>query len=662
MTVSTTPPELGAEVINSIDVSLTWNQTEGAPRVGAYFQVFRAPDGVLDQQQITEEALTMYTIGGKPATTLAHPVVNGYTILDMLDDDANEIHLEENGAGMLTPDGVTNAGSIDYETGVCIFEDETIVSGVATSYYYYPNATDWALISPLLPINVGDYLDTGLDPETVYYYRVRAFDTYSTGPYSNAAYALTTSPLTEPGERMMLIYRSDLGAIIDYLDLLSAPYELAKYGWQQSSVTDQEGIEEVLTLHLTAASDDALAAAVQALDLKVKQVELSKDTLQKNGVWLRTQLPGETNARQAYIVAMKRSPKIDILGPLMGNTTPTIAEYQLGITRRMWEATTYQTISDRSGLSINGGYSTMLNSFVPGDEPARIARCVIGQTSDNDLNEFWIGVKDERYGNTALLFDPVWNWHKGTIIADTGTTEETDSDALDGSALVVDLDAHPEKLQRATLNINQEKVSDFSHQIGHYTVLLRAHAEVGTYALVRIGSIDAGGSWRALTNRYAYKGWQQITYDEYLYYNMGNFSIPAWQVADDYAVNNFEFSIEAQFQSGLAGSLSIDSIVLVPYENSLHIDIGTPSVDQDNDLAIYTTPDQRLYAVLYDTTSGDAPEGYEIPQQNNWSIPPGTSRYVLVAQNKAGGLGYTTGVVSLSLDVYPRYQTLRGTQ
>lgn len=231
-------------------------------------------------------------------------------------------------------------------------------------------------------------------------------------------------------EQLSLVKRADFSNDQAVLDLL--PW-LNDDGWEMTVGDGVTAVDEALTLHTpkTITSDDDLAAAIQALDAMLVQVDHFENPLEPYGVWLRHQLPGETGARQALVLQAKRgkAPMMNVLA-----RDHYWRDYVLGLKRASaWEATEYRGFG-ATGLWALGGMADL--GYVRGDITARLARMTLNATAGNEpLTKAWLGFRTERFGHAAN-FTPHWEAEFGTLGADAAIIDDNDATAIGGTEVV----------------------------------------------------------------------------------------------------------------------------------------------------------------------------------------------------------------------------------
>lgn len=454
---------------------------------------------------------------------------------------------------------------------------------------------------------------------------------------------------------LQLVKRTDGGADIDSVDLMSLPIELQYEGWRQATPTQQgqDTVDDVITLLMNGGNDNALATALQSIDTKVKQTQWAQDPLNPIGVWLRSRLSTETNTRQAFIKELRRG-ELSTTDPLAYNSV--LQQYSLGVTRMpVWENTSASTLGG-SKITGNGG---KVSYTIAGDAHARVA--IAQATSDVNITDLWYGVKSDRYGVTPANFVPFWPLYQSKVTAADIATA-SDSTAQAGTRIQCDFSA------LATMrNISSPIISDitanYSDQRGKYNVLLRAMTDpLGDIKVnVRIGvGYRVSTSYRA----FSYLPRTQIggfaAPSGWVNYPLGVVSLPPVGGFSTQGLSKVCLTVQAEKTDGTSGSLYLDGLFLVPAEHNIHIHHNAAFSGSGTKSYIMTRPDQKKYSILYFDTS-DYIFDSSPPDDETWSIPSGSGVIACVAGYSGGIVAAASSVlITPTFTVYPSYSSLRG--
>jgi hypothetical protein len=463
---------------------------------------------------------------------------------------------------------------------------------------------------------------------------------------------------------LSLVKRKDLAAFgtesgSDILDLL--PW-LAREGWVQNTSQAGEDVEEAISLNVSGASHDLLAAAIQSIDAKIHESILTRSLLQLNGIWLRAKLDGETNTRQAYVTTLRRG-KAEVFSPFVKDSF--LPDYQIGLTRKpYWEGIAQVDIATGASINVNGG---KLAYTLDGDVPGRIAKMVVTAETNSlqNLNRFWIGIQDTRYG-TPANFQPIWTLHPTgghNPAIDFDTTESSDATAVSGYKQTCTFATVPTMAQRTAETMYEVLGGGgaFNDQRGIYRVLLRAKTTSTRAARVRLKtgfSYNSGYYFGAYGNR------TPISNTNWGYYDLGVVSIPSWKIPADLDLRYQFLAIEAESVSG-SGNLDLDCLMLVPAEHQIYIQsvdfaVVNSSVGDDFAMDVLSFPDGQLTALLRrQDPAYPYPLENVLPSQTEWALPQGSGVIVVVA---TGSNSYSGQKINLDLDVYERWAVLRGTE
>ncbi len=455
---------------------------------------------------------------------------------------------------------------------------------------------------------------------------------------------------------LQLVKRTDGGADIDSVDLLSLSTTLQYEGWRQATPTQQgqATVDDVITLLMNGGNDNTLATALQAIDTKVKQTQWAQDPLNPVGIWLRSRLSTETNTRQAFIKELRRG-ELAVTDPLAYDSI--LQQYQLGVTRMpVWENTTATTLG---GSEISGNGGTVAYT-IAGDAHARVA--LVQAISDVNITDLWYGVKSDRYGVNPSNFIPFWPLYQSKVTAADITTT-SDSTAQAGTRVECTFASSALMRHIASPNISDITGSNYSDQRGKYNVLLRAMTNpLGDLKVnARIG---VGYRISTVYNAFSYLPRTQIggfgAPPGWVNYPLGVVSLPPVGGFSTQGMSRVSLSVQAEKVSGTSGSLYLDGLFLVPAEHNIHIQHNTTFSSNSLPSYIMTRPDQKKYAIVYNNVN-DYIEDSSPPDDESWSIPSGSGVIVCVSGYRSGIQAAASAVnITPTFTVYPSYSSLRG--
>ena len=460
-----------------------------------------------------------------------------------------------------------------------------------------------------------------------------------------------------------LAKRIDGGSDVDVVDL--ADWVKIPDGWNQNTSQDDAPVDEALTLNIDETGTDSLAATLQGIDNKVKDIERSRAPNEPYGVWLRAQLAGETNERQAFLLRGKRSSQVRVSNPALLNSV--LLQYTLGLTRMAgWETDAPVALPVATAPYAISAHGGMIPYDLGGDLNARVALATFGVGDDlSNFSEIWIGAKSEKYGGVnPANFVPFWGMDKhGYLDVDASVSSDT-TNCVSGVKLAVSF---------ATVTLMQMRVAiavsavtaHAGDQRGRYIVLLRAMTD--NASLVSNVRAGRGYMYSGYPGVFSYGDSLQIgpsANSSYQYYTLGEIDLPPVTSLIDLDMNYAALAVQAEKISG-SGNLLMDGLLLVPAENFVHVQAVQPIygsflADRPLRMRVITTPDLRYRSIVTITPSGTE---YTIEQnpvdQLTWSLPPGAGAIVCGAQ-LTGGTTRVADLITPSFEVYSSYATLRG--
>lgn len=450
-----------------------------------------------------------------------------------------------------------------------------------------------------------------------------------------------------------LVLREDRGSDVDVVDLLD--WLKIPDGWIASADDSAGAIDEVLTLNIDETDIDGLATVLQDIDLKVKEIDNARRPNEIMGVWLRAQLTGETNARQAYLLRGRRGRQVRVSSPAMYSST--LLQYPLGLTRLAWETTTGQEIPvTPTDVSAHGGslaYST------PGDVDGRISLAQINQVSGTTFYEVWLGVKSEQYGNVdPNKFIPFWGIDVRSYTQGIDVSEAADANAVCGKHLKIEFSVANVMITRFAIRVNA--VTPYvSDQRGKYIVLVRCYTDSADLELeLRCGQgYMQGNTLRTATFSYGDPVPIASANAGYRYYSLGEFELPPVPSLTDIDMNLAALAFQAEKTAG-TGSLYVDGLLLIPAEHFIHVKSEQTIGSSVYTLYILTTPDKRYRSIVsFEDTGVESTIEQNPVDQLTWLLPAGDGAIICCA---SGPVSDVDDEITPAFTVYPSFSTLRG--
>lgn len=425
-------------------------------------------------------------------------------------------------------------------------------------------------------------------------------------------------------------------------------------------------VQETLTLTLHAASQDALAASIQALSALIDEIARSIDHPTRPRYYLQAKLEDESLARQALLLSLAHQPMSSLYSPQVVSGV-YLQEYRVTLWRTpLWEAPSNDHNLNCPDLSSLGGYfdATASTSPIPGDRDARIRNLTLlgeqGNTGSG-LNKIWLGFRSDRQG-TRSNFVPVWNLRKAAYFGPdtTGGLTNPDATAQDGYKAVITFASSASLQIRAVMTAyNASGVTTRGvDQQGRFLVLGRLkNSAAGQTRLRLLDGMYANGDFSSLSRhpRISVKStvWQL--------YELGEVSLPAQQLNtnSNYRMDSCSLGLEAERVEG-ACSLEVDSFILIPtlegfvYLDGLDINAGGGGMYRR---AFYRQDETGLLTVEQEDNVQHSIAIFATARASR-GFPTGEVSVVVAAQRKDSSV--KTDNISLWFDLQPTWQVLRG--
>lgn len=451
--------------------------------------------------------------------------------------------------------------------------------------------------------------------------------------------------------QVKLVRRRDFGSDVSSLSLFN--YEdgisLTRDGWIPAVARDgDESVAEAMTFRLEGSNHDDLASILQSLDDKIEEVGWYNDAAERYSVWIRTQLPDESGARQVMIRQAGGEIGSAAFAPPLspGNA---LREYYLALERMPWWEATQHTICVANTISCLGGIYDYAG--IGGNRPGRIAqtafRGAVG--GGGPLDEFWLGFRTDRFGDRSN-FAPLWECEDGSLTNDTDV--HAAATASGGSCARCTF-GDESLLTRVQIAV-EDATTDYDDQRGRFNVLLRAKVGAATTARVRLqDGFEQLGDWRPLPR-------VEIEATDWTLFPLGSVTMPPGQTI--LPLQNFALRLQAERVSG-SGNLFMDCLVFIPSaEGALHITGGavTYSLGDQRPSRVYVHPNGKIEAWSYIVggTGEYVTQGTVAVEPEKYELPTGGCLLILAGQRAT--IQDKDDYVDLRLYLFSRYRTLRG--
>jgi len=459
--------------------------------------------------------------------------------------------------------------------------------------------------------------------------------------------------------QVKLVRRGDFSGDISSLSLFNYEqgFSLVRDGWVQAAAGGDARVPEAMTLHVKGSSHDDLAAKLQLLDDKMREVGWHGDAAERYGVWLRAQMPDESEARQALVTGMRGEPGVSFYAPPAAPGGWLQAGYNLALERTPWWEATSLYMHIATSLNCHGAMKSYGNVY--GDVPSRIAKTVIsgapGGDVHGDVHEFWLGFRTDRFGNRAN-FKPVWDLGQpvngGVGYNDTDTQIDDDT-AYGLYRAECTFTTDETELNRLQISL-QNATTDYEDQRGSYIVLLRAKVGAGTTCHVRLK--DGFLYTSAIRSQQRV----EVTATSWFLHALGTVNIPpSHGILSANFLRQYGFEIHASRTSG-SGYLCLDCLILIPCaEGSLHVTGAAVKywLGDTRPSTIVMTADGKMAGWSY---MDNLPRAALTVEPDKYALPVGAGSIVLAGQRETEHT--LTDYVTVMLSSYNRYRTLRGTQ
>lgn len=456
--------------------------------------------------------------------------------------------------------------------------------------------------------------------------------------------------------QLKLVLRDDLPASsdIETIDLL--PW-LKYRGWQQSIANLDQPVDEAITLNIEGTSTNNLAQNIQDIDRIIKRVSwYENEVVEKRGVWLRAQLTGESNARQALIIEARRQ-SAQLLDEWADDHFSI--DDVIGLKRLVWEDLSSTILfNDRVytlGSKLAGATSIL------GDIPARMSFfSLIGSNfGGGPLTRCWGGFISDRFVNPAN-FIATWEAENGSVTNGAALTTADDATASPAGggtnkSVRVDFTSLPTLALRWRMTVLQANASNPADQRGRFLVLGRFKVTDGGTTV----NVQLQNGFKENSNFKSFSR-QKITGTSWNIYELGQAQIPqVGRFIDAAQIDNAVLRIFAERTVG-TGDLCFDCLILIPIgEGSIYFNGGAVQYVEPTaqNVSVYGMADGRVLAV--GTKNGVTGFAYnDIIAEVKGGIPTGVTYFVVAAARATSSV--LGDFANVDLRGTSRWMTLRG--
>lgn len=453
--------------------------------------------------------------------------------------------------------------------------------------------------------------------------------------------------------QLKLVRMADFTADQDDLSLAAYTdgFNLAEGGWTPAMPEGSDAISvfESLLLRARGTSMDNLAAVLRGLEqYAVWARQYQGSMVEKYGVWLRAQLEGETNARQAMVFSLRHQAGEGYRQAWRG--AYTIPKYYLTLERAAWWENTGAVTYTQTGINSVGGMSSY--GGITGDAPGRLAKVAIEPTNATSvyLNQVWVGFRTERFG-TAANFQSYWSLRKASYYNGdtTGGTSHADATAKDGYKAVCTFGVSATLVNRVKCKVS-DVTANYSDQRGRFTVLLRAKLSAAGTVRVRLRDGLYSSSGQRVQSRAV------ITSTSWKFYELGTTQLPPagrlFEGSD--SLDNVSIGVDAELVSGSC-NLEMDCLVLIPIEEGW-MQVSDGYADPDKPIYVTQHPNGEVLAL---NMSASTTAYSQAIGRVYGGLPVGTTGQLVAAAQRAGSSDLAD-TLEIVIKAYKRWAGLKG--
>ena len=424
-------------------------------------------------------------------------------------------------------------------------------------------------------------------------------------------------------------------------------------------------ITETIPIWIEATSHNDFATSMQNFHaLQRRAAEYWTDPHQATPVWFNAKMDDETGARRALVKSLGIEFESDFGG--LYNDCPdanTGRPATVVVVRHpYWERSAALSAVTTTNVSPWAGTFDYSATDVVGDVPARVYALKIVFDDSDFVHRAYIGFRSASKHGTLANFVPLWEVEDGT--EQTDASVNVDATASDGNSVEVDFATQTSWYRRETITLSNISANE-SDNYGVFLMLLAAKVDAATTADVRVD-----------------RGFPQISeYDQdgdpvavsstsWAWHNMGLLQIPSRDIQSatttilsDSSDQSFRIEIFARRTSG-AGSLHMDCIAMIPVDEFfIYCDAIYGITTDTRTLLVTYSPHDRPHAMTYtDGLAGDNISSLGIISTAGGGVPVGDGRMYVVLENQYQTRPVSTDTYDPSIQIIPRWITLRGSE
>lgn len=445
---------------------------------------------------------------------------------------------------------------------------------------------------------------------------------------------------------------TDHTLVANKIDLLQGRWKLLRGTWQPGPfISPTEKVEEVLRLRATGTMTEIAEGEEQIHSYLQYAERWHSDPLSEYGIWLEWSVDGEPGAgtyaaKRAFI----SGGALQLAMPEAGRGAFAHPEVlaNLALTRYpSWENVTSEQATGAAVSWLGGQVSLISELAHSGTQAGRLKQV---EWHGDDQSQMWMGIRPRYSGITDFV--SLWECELGNDFTDTADAADATASAGDKKqcTFATHADMHP----RMIIYLHDVCAGTLAHNVGAYTVLLRAKTTAaGTTCYLKLNS----GQGTAINFQQTEGPLVTVASAAWYLYEMGQIQIPShtyrYENTALHELGEFALQIQAERVAG-AGSLDLDCLILVPAWGSLFVDNQ-----------IFTGAGIEIYGLVYpDDSNGvfshDPPaSAMQLTDwaMSNWCMPRDPGVMVIAGHASTGSV--LTDDADVTIDWIPRWRLYR---